>query len=82
MSVLIKSVGGKTAEGIANGNFAAMIACARACDKSVPAWTGFHDCGTVWTPEQCRIIAGRIEQISQFSSVLREVADDGGMTIS
>jgi hypothetical protein len=81
MSVELTSKNERVEEGISNGGWAAILAHTRAFDKSVPDWNGCHD-GQEWTPEQLNVMADRLEQSAKWIPILRELAADGGVTIS
>lgn len=72
----------KISEDLANGTWAAIVAHARAYEgDKVPAWNGCHD-GQVWTPEQLKLMAERLEQSAQFIQLLHDLAEAGGVKIS
>jgi len=81
VSVQIQSLGGRVGESFANGNFAAMIAAARACGDNVPEWNGTHD-EQMWTAEHCVIMANRMRQMGMLAEIIEDCAKDGGFTIS
>lgn len=81
MSVELTSKNGEVGTGISNGGWAAIIAHTRAFDKNVPDWNGSHD-GQEWTPAQLTVMADRLEQSSKWIPILRELAENGGVTIS
>jgi hypothetical protein len=81
MSVELTSKNGNVCEGISNGGWQAIIVHARAFNDEVPAWNGCHD-GQEWTTAHLKLMADRLEQSAKFIPILRELADDGGVTIS
>jgi hypothetical protein len=84
MSVNLDSIEATPAvsESVCNATWAAVVACARQYEPDkVPAWNGYHD-GQVWTSEQLKIMADRLEQTASVIPILRELAQHGGVKIS
>jgi hypothetical protein len=81
MSVVLTSKGGKIYESISNSGWSAIIAHSRVFDAEILDWNGCHD-GKEWTPDHLRVMADRLEQSAEWISILRELADDGGVKIS
>lgn len=82
MSVRLESKDDKEFDiSISNGDFAALVACARAFNEDVPAWNGTHD-GHYYSPEHLRRIANRAKQIGSLAGAMEELADQGGATVN
>ncbi len=80
MSVQLTSPNGYE-ESTSNGQWLAMTSLAEAFGENVPQWNGHHD-EVIYTPEQLRAMATRIEQLDGSPEWLRALADAGGATLS
>lgn len=82
MSVSLDSKNGNVGQSVSNGSWAAIIALARSYDpKTCSDWNGCHD-GQEWTPSELTAMADRLESTARLVPILRDLAADGGVTIS
>jgi predicted alpha/beta-fold hydrolase len=81
MSVELTSRNQNVVEGISNGGWKAIVCHARVFHEEIPDWNGYHD-GQSWSSEDLNKIADSLEQSAKWIPILREMANDGGVSLS
>lgn len=82
MSVRLESIKAGSYEEVCNSTWKAVTALGYCYEgEKVPIWNGHHD-PQQWSAEQCSLMATRLEQASKMIPILKDLAANGGVTIS